>query len=188
MENNPQGDRIKDDMVVSLDFNLFVDGKEVDSSKETGPIQFIQGYGNIISGLEKELYGMAIGEKKHLEIKAAEAYGEYDEEAVIDVPRSDFPDDIPLNPGVEIEIENQEGELYTAIISKVLDDKVILNFNHPLAGKDLIFDVKVVDLRTATPEELDHGHTHDCSDHDHECSNHDPDCSNQDHQCCCHNH
>jgi FKBP-type peptidyl-prolyl cis-trans isomerase SlyD len=165
LENNPQPDRIIDDMVVSLDFTLFVDGKEMDSSKETGPIQFIQGYGNIITGLEKELYGMAVGDKKHLKIEAIQAYGEFDREAIVDIPRSEFPADIPLTLGTEIEIENQEGEHYTAIISEVLEDKVVLDFNHPLAGKDLVFDVKVIDIRAATAEELDHGHAHDGTGH-----------------------
>lgn len=165
MENKPRPEKIEDDVVVSLDYTLFIDGKEVDSSKETGPIHFIQGLGNVIPGLENELYDMAVGEEKRLDIKAEEAYGEVDEEAIIELPRSEFPADIALKPGAEIEIESQEGERYVAIILEVTDEKVILDFNHPLAGKDLVFEIKVIGLRNATEEELEHGHAHDPSSH-----------------------
>lgn len=161
MENQPQPERIKDEMVVKMEFTLLVDGKEFDSSRNSGPIQFIQGFGNIISGLEKELYGMSVGDKKHIKVLAAEAYGTYDPESVVEVPKGDLPPEIPLTPGIEIEVENQDGEMYTAILSTVLDDKVTLDFNHPLAGKDLVFDIKIVDLRPATHAELDHGHAHE---------------------------
>ena len=165
MEHKPRPEKIEDDVVVSLDFTLFIDGEEVDSSKETGPIHFIQGFGNVIPGLEDELYDMVIGDEKRLDIKAKDAYGQIEEEAIIDIPRSEFPDDINLEPGAEIDIESEEGERYTAIILEVVDDNVILDFNHPLAGKDLVFEIKIAGLRNATKEELEHGHTHDPSSH-----------------------
>ncbi|MCC6146312.1 MAG: peptidylprolyl isomerase [Anaerolineaceae bacterium] len=160
MENKPQPQKVEDDTVVSLDYILFVDGKEIESSQQTGPIQFIQGIGSVIPGLENELYDMTVGDEKHLNIKAIDAYGALDYEAIIDVPKNEFPADVPLNTGTEIEIENQEGESYIAIISEVTNEKVVLDFNHPLAGKDLVFDIKVVGLRAASQEELEHGHAH----------------------------
>ncbi|NPV77898.1 MAG: peptidylprolyl isomerase [Anaerolineae bacterium] len=165
MENKPQPQKIEDDVVVSLDYTLFIDGQEVDSSKDTGPIHFIQGLGNIIPGLENELYDMTVGDEKSLDIKAEDAYGEIDEEAIIDIPRSEFPADLVLKPGAEIEIESQEGERYAAIILEATDEKVVLDFNHPLAGKNLVFEIKIVGLRNATEEELEHGHAHDPSSH-----------------------
>jgi FKBP-type peptidyl-prolyl cis-trans isomerase SlyD len=158
MQSTPE--EIKDDLVVTMDYTLFIEDKEVDSSKESGPIQFIQGQGNIIPGLEKALYRMAIGDRKKVSVPASEGYGDYDDESVMEIPRSEFPTDIPLKSGVEIELENPEGEAFTAIIMEVNDSTVTLDFNHPLAGMDLVFDVEILGLRHATSEELAHGHAH----------------------------
>lgn len=151
---------VADDLVVSLDYTLTVDGQTVDSSRETEPIEFLQGYGNIIPGLERELYGMAPGDTKEIIVPAKDAYGERDPEAIIDVPRSEFPLDVPLKPGIELQMQNMEGDILSAIILETSDQNVKLDFNHPLAGRDLHFDVTVVALRYATAEEIAHGHVH----------------------------
>lgn len=158
-ESKPQS--ISDDVVVSLDYTLTVDGEVVDSSEENEPIQFIQGQGQVIPGLERNLYGMEVGDTRDVVVPAAEGYGEEDPDAYADVPRSEFPAQIPLEPGIELQLTNQDGEQLQAYIESVEDDSVRLNFNHPLAGKELHFAVEVIDLRSATPEELDHGHVHD---------------------------
>lgn len=150
-----------DDVVVSLEFTLTVDGEVVDTSDGDEPIRFIQGQGQIIPGLEKALYGMAMGESKELAIPPKEGYGEHDPSAYADIPRAEFPSEIPLEPGVELELKNKTGDLLEATIESVGEDNVRLNFNHPLAGKILNFSVKVIELRYATQEELDHGHVHD---------------------------
>ncbi len=152
---------VEDDVVVSLNYTLTVDGEVVDSSEEDGPISFIQGYGNIIPGLERELYGMRTGQSKHVSVSAADGYGTVDPEAVMEVPTEELPADIPLEVGVELEILNEDGEELSAVITKVGEKTIVLDFNHPLAGKQLEFDVTITDLRAATPEELDHGHVHD---------------------------
>lgn len=137
-----------------------IDGEIVETSEGHEPLQFIQGQGQIVSGLERELYGMSAGEGKDVVVTAADGYGEEDPDAVADVPRSEFPPEIPLNPGVKLQLTDQEGEELQAYITSVGKETVRLNFNHPLAGKDLNFSVKVIDLREATNEELDHGHVH----------------------------
>ncbi len=157
---------IIDNVVVSLEFTLTVDGEVVDTSDGDEPIQFIQGQGQIIPGLEKALYGMALGENKEVVIPPQDGYGEEDPGAYTDIPRDEFPSEIPLEPGVELELKNTDGDILEASIVSVDDESVHLNFNHPLAGRILNFSVKVVELRYATQEELDHGHVHDDESHD----------------------
>jgi len=157
---------IRDDLVVSLDYTLKVDGALIDTSENSQPIQFIQGQGHVIPGLERQLYGMTIGESKLLVIPPAEGYGEIDDDAYTNVTRSQFPSDIPLEIGVALQLRDQRGEELNATIAEINQETVRLNFNHPLAGKELNFSVKVVDLREATQEEMDHGHVHDPDDDD----------------------
>jgi FKBP-type peptidyl-prolyl cis-trans isomerase SlyD len=161
MQDNNNHNTVGDNMVVSLDYKLTVDGEIIDASEKDQPIQFIQGQGQIIAGLERGLYGMEVGESRDVQVAAAEGYGEEDPEAYSDVPRGDFPDHIPLEPGVRLQLKDQDGETKQAHIVSVDDEDVRLSFNHPLAGKDLSFEVKVVDLRLATQEEIDHGHIHE---------------------------
>jgi len=151
---------IGDNDVVSLEYTLKVNGKVVDSSEGHGPIDFIQGQRQIIPGLEKELYGMAVGESKDVVVSPDEGYGEVNPEAFLDVPKSEFPPEIPLEPGVGIQLRDPGGQIFDAFIEEVGEDTVRLNFNHPLAGKELHFHVKVVGIREATAEEIAHGHVH----------------------------
>jgi FKBP-type peptidyl-prolyl cis-trans isomerase SlyD len=157
-QNKPR--EVSDDVVVSIDYTLTVDGEVVDTTQGDEPLQFLQGHQNIIPGLERELNGMKIGDIKEVTVPPAEAYGEVDPDNIIDVPRSEFPGEIPLEPGTELEVKNADGEVLSATIADVNKETVKLDFNHPLAGKQLTFDVKVVDLRAATDEELSHGHVH----------------------------
>jgi FKBP-type peptidyl-prolyl cis-trans isomerase SlyD len=156
---------VVDDVVVALEFTLTVDGEIMDTSDGDEPIRFIQGQGQIIPGLEKALYGMAMGDSKELAIPPKEGYGEHDPNAYADIPRAEFPSEIPLELGVELELKNKTGDVLEATIDEVGEDSVRLNFNHPLAGKILNFAVKVVELRYATQEELDHGHVHEDDSH-----------------------
>jgi FKBP-type peptidyl-prolyl cis-trans isomerase SlyD len=148
------------DIVVSLDYTLRVDGVVVDTSEKSEPIQFIQGHGHIITGLENQLYGMRVGEQKQVSVSASDGYGEVDKSAFADIPRDEFPPDIPLKTGIGLQLRDQDGHVTEGYISEVGEQSVRLDFNHPLAGKDLDFSVEVVDLRNATDEELSHGHIH----------------------------
>lgn len=155
---------IDDEVVVSLKYTLTVDGEVVDSADENEPIQFIQGFGQIIPGLERELYSMTVGQSKKVVVSPEDGYGDLDSEAVMEIPRAEMPEDIPLEVGIELDIINEDDEEMTAVIKEVKDDVVVLDFNHPLAGKKLEFDITVVDLRQPTEEELEHGHVHDDED------------------------
>lgn len=156
--------KVNDGHVVSLDYTLQVDGRVVDSSEGGEPLQFIQGMGHIIPGLENELYDMKVGENKLVVVSAKNGYGEVDTEAFMDVPREAFPTDVPLVIGTELELRDQSGHPMLARIDSVGEDNIRLNMNHPLAGKELHFDIKIAGLRPATEEEVSHGHVHE---HDH---------------------
>lgn len=160
MENEIKPKEVADDVVVSIEYTLTVDNEIVDSTEGDEPLHFLQGHQNIIPGLEHELSGMKIGDNKKVLVPPAEAYGDIDPENVVDVPRAEFPQEIPLETGTELEVKNADGEVLSATIAEVNSDTVKLDFNHPLAGKELSFDVTIVDLRQATEEELAHGHVH----------------------------
>lgn len=160
-------DSVQNNIVVSMEYTLHVDNEEIDSSKGQDPLQFLVGHGNIISGLEREMMGMKVGESKEVTIAPADAYGEFDEQAFMQVPRTAFPQDIPVEEGAELTVRDDEGQSRYARIDAVDGDNVTLNFNHPLAGDELHFNVKVVGLREPTEEELEHGHVHQGDGHHH---------------------
>jgi FKBP-type peptidyl-prolyl cis-trans isomerase SlyD len=158
-------DSVEKDIVVSMEYTLQVDGEEIDSSKGQEPLQFLVGHGNIISGLEREMMGMKVGDSKDVVIPPADGYGEFDDKAFMDVPRGEFPKDMPLQEGLELSVRDDSGQSRYARIDTIEGDNVTLNFNHPLAGDELHFSIKVVGLREPTAEELQHGHVHNGGHH-----------------------
>jgi FKBP-type peptidyl-prolyl cis-trans isomerase SlyD len=154
-------DTVQKNVVVSMEYTLHVDGEEIDSSNGQDPLQFLVGHDNIISGLEHEMMGMKVGDSKDVVIQPADAYGEFDEQAFMDVPRGEFPKDMPLEEGLELSVRDDSGQARYARVDAIDGDNVTLNFNHPLAGDELHFKVKVVGLREPTAEELSHGHVHE---------------------------
>lgn len=164
--NKPE--MVANDVVVSMAYTLKINGEEVDSSAESDPLEFLQGSHNIITGLENQIYGMKIGDTRQVVVTPEDGYGDVDPQAMIDVPRSEFPPEMPLEVGVALELRDEDGEIFPAIIVEVTPATVKLDFNHPLAGETLHFDVEVVDLRAPTPEELAHGHVHGAHIHHHE--------------------
>jgi len=154
-------DTVQDGLVVSMEYTLTVDGEVLDSSRDAGPLQFLAGYDNIIPGLEREMIGMKVGESKKVVVAPADGYGEYDEEAYIEAPRSEFPKDMEIELGMELGVTDEDGNHQMAFIESFDDDTVRLDLNHPLAGAELHFNVKVVGLREPTREELEHGHVHE---------------------------
>lgn len=156
--------KVDDGHVVSIHYTLRVDGEVVDSSQDSEPLMFIQGMGHIIPGLEHELYDMQIGESRQVSVAPKDGYGDVDAEAFMDVPRDSFPAEIPMEVGTQLELKDKSGQPAHARIDAVTDDNVRLNMNHPLAGKQLEFEVTIHALRAATDEEVSHGHVHT---HDH---------------------
>jgi FKBP-type peptidyl-prolyl cis-trans isomerase SlyD len=157
--------KVNDGQVVSMHYTLHVDGEVVDSSEGKEPLQFIQGMGHIIPGLEHQLYDMKVGEKKDVVVAPKDAYGESDPDAFMDVPRESFPPNVPLTLGTELELRDKSDQPVYARIEEVTDKNVRLNMNHPLAGKELHFLVEIANLRDATNEEVSHGHVHGAGHH-----------------------
>jgi len=159
-------------LVVGLDYKLHVgDGKIIDESLPDDPLQYLHGSGQIVPGLESALEGMEVGQSKTVVVPAAEGYGEYDPAGVEEVPHSMFRDGVP-EAGAEVpatvQLEDGGEEELLLTVKEVKKDTVVIDLNHPLAGKTLHFDVTVKEVRAATPEELEHGHAHDPDgDHDH---------------------
>jgi FKBP-type peptidyl-prolyl cis-trans isomerase SlyD len=158
-------DSVQDGIVVSIEYTLHVDGELLDSSEGQGPLQFLAGYGNIIPGLENEMMGMKIGDSKDVVVQPADGYGEFDDEAFMNVPRDQFPKDMKLEVGAELTVRDNEDQARYAHVDSIEGEAVTLNFNHPLAGDELHFHVKVVALREPNEEELEHGHVHEAGHH-----------------------
>jgi len=127
-------------------------GEVIDSNKGQAPLEFVAGKGQIIPGLEKEVEKMEAGEEKSVTIPASEAYGEYNPEMVQELPRDQF-QGIELQKGMTLYGQTPDGQTIAVTVKDFDDQKVIIDYNHPLAGEDLTFDVKVVSKREATAEE-----------------------------------
>ena len=158
-------DTVQNGVVVSMEYTLKIDGEVIDSSEGQAPLEFLAGHKNIISGLESEMLGMKVGDSKDVVVAPADGYGEYDEEAYLDVPSGQFPKDMKLEEGLELTVRDDSGQARYARVESVEGETVRLNFNHPLAGDELHFNVKVLSLREPTAEELDHGHVHQGGHH-----------------------
>jgi peptidylprolyl isomerase len=122
------------------------DGSTFDSSEGRDPLQFEVGSGQIIPGLDKELPGMAVGDKKTVNIPAAEAYGEKNPQMQQAIPREQIPANIPLELGMRLQMQTPEGQVIPVTVAAVDEQTVTLDANHPLAGKDLTFDFQVVSI------------------------------------------
>ncbi|MGY3439156.1 MULTISPECIES: FKBP-type peptidyl-prolyl cis-trans isomerase [unclassified Marinovum] len=125
------------------------DGATFDSSQGRDPLEFTVGSGQIIPGLDKAIPGMVVGDKKVVEIAADEAYGQPDPNARQAVPRAEIPDDIPLDLGTQLQVQTPTGQAMQVVVVEVTDEQVTLDANHPLAGKDLTFDIELVDIKAA---------------------------------------
>jgi FKBP-type peptidyl-prolyl cis-trans isomerase SlyD len=161
-----QKDVVEKDKVVSLHYTLRdEDGDILDTSAGRGPLQFIQGAGQIIPGLEESLYGMHVGDEKQVKVEPENGYGEVDPDAFQIVPRDRFPDDIDMEEGMGLRMrDNETGEVIVAYVAEVRPSGVLLDLNHPLAGETLDFQVHIEAIRPATEEELEHGHVHEGKD------------------------
>lgn len=143
------------------------DGKLIESSEGQEPLVYIHGIGMLIEGLETALHGKKAGDTLSVVVKPAEGYGERDESLIENVPKSDFEPGEELVVGKEFQYDDEEGAIYHVRITKIEGENVTVDGNHPLAGEVLHFDVKVLEVREATEEELEHGHVHGEGGHHH---------------------
>jgi FKBP-type peptidyl-prolyl cis-trans isomerase SlyD len=146
---------IVDKVYVAFNYKLTLDsGEEVDRSPENEPFSFITGSNQVIPGLEKGMMGMSAGDKSKIRVEPADAYGQVNPELIGDVPRDQFPREMELKPGMMFQSQGPDGPISASIKEVKDDDTVVIDLNHPLAGKTLNFDVNVVEVRELTAEEL----------------------------------
>lgn len=167
--------QISNNKVVELMYELRLDNAESDAFEKTTaehPFVFLFGANNVLPDFEKHLNGKTVGDTFSFSITAEDGYGAYDEEAIVDLPISIFEfegkvDENMLKPGNVLPMRDQDGNALNGLVMEVKSDVVVMNFNHPLAGKDLFFSGSITGVREATAEELDHGHVHGPHGHHH---------------------
>jgi FKBP-type peptidyl-prolyl cis-trans isomerase SlyD len=143
---------IEQNQIVSLEYEVRDGDKVVDSNIGGQPLVFMFGKGQIIPGLENGISNMSIGEKGDLLVKSADAYGEYNAEAMQEVPKDQFAG-IELSEGMTLYGQGEDGGTVQVIVKDIKDESVVIDFNHPLAGKDLMFTVAINNIRDASAEE-----------------------------------
>lgn len=141
-------------------------GTVLDSSEGSDPLFFLENSQQIIPGLEKVIQLMNVGDKKKIEVKAQDAYGDVNPELVVKVKKTQFPPDAQLSVNDQFQVNNDpHSPVFT--ITEIGDEEVTVDGNHPMAGKDLFFDVEITTVRDATAEEVSHGHAHGAHGHGH---------------------
>jgi FKBP-type peptidyl-prolyl cis-trans isomerase SlyD len=154
--------------VVTMNFVLTDDdGNVLDATDKGEPFSYLSGNNMVLPKLEEAVSGMIIGTKKNLRLEAADAYGVYNEQIVQIVGKENFPKDFELEVGMSYVASNPDGAQMPFVITEVRDEDVTIDFNHPLAGKNLNFDIELLNIRDATSEELAHGHVHGPGGHHH---------------------
>ena len=159
--------KISHQKVVGIEYTLKDNaGGIVDSNAGGDPLYFIQGMGTIVPGLEIALNDRALGESFEVEVKAVDGYGEYDPERKRAIPRASVPQLKDVQPGAMLQASGPEGTSVVTV-AEVTETEIVIDGNHPMAGKDLFFSISVKEIRDATAEELAHGHVHGPGGHHH---------------------
>ncbi len=159
--------QIADQKVVTIDYTLTDnEGRVIDKSSD-GSFAYLHGASNIIPGLENALAGKSAGDELTVSVSPDQGYGMRDEAMLQQVPKSMFEDASQIAVGTQFHAQGPNGEVLVVTVKDVQDEHVVVDANHPLAGVDLNFDVKVVDVRDASEEEVAHGHVHGPEGHHH---------------------
>jgi FKBP-type peptidyl-prolyl cis-trans isomerase SlyD len=138
---------IKDGSTVTLDYTMTLDnGEIIDSTRDVEPLTYVQGQGEIIAGLELFLAGKAKGETHQVVVEPDRAFGEIDQEAFIEIPRTDLPPE-GLEVGTTLQGQGPQGQSIEGRVVEVRENSAVIDFNHPLAGKTMTFDVTIVDVK-----------------------------------------
>jgi FKBP-type peptidyl-prolyl cis-trans isomerase SlyD len=154
---------VEKDKIVSIQYNATDEtGVVVDSNTEFEPLEYLHGHGNILETLENALSGLQIAEEKKITLAPGEAYGEFNPELVFEVNREQFPEGAEQ---VQLGTMVQSSDGLELIVTDIDGDKIVLDGNHPLAGRTLHFSVTIKNIRQPTAEELSHGHVHDAHTH-----------------------
>lgn len=147
---------VEENTAVEMNYVLTVEGEIADE----GTLEYLQGHGNIIAGLEKGLEGAKVGETREVHVLAADAYGEHDPKRVLPVNRSSFPEDFEFKLGEPMRIRDASGLVFQAVPVALSEEIVELDLNHPMAGKELDFKVTIINIRPATEAEIANGSLH----------------------------
>ncbi|MGD8306431.1 MAG: peptidylprolyl isomerase [Ignavibacteria bacterium] len=154
--------------VVTMNYTLSDDkGNVIDSSETRGPLSFLSGTNQVLPKLEEAIMEMQVGSRENIKLPAEDAYGEYNNEAFRIVKRSDFPEGSTIEEGIGYISTAKDGTQTPFKISSIDGDDITLDYNHPLAGINLEFDIEILEMRNATEEEISHGHVHGSNGHDH---------------------
>lgn len=146
--------KIEQKKIVKINYTLKdSEGILIDSSENGEPLEYMHGTGMLIPGLERQIEGMKTGEKKHVVVEAAEGYGVYDESLVQNVPRDRFDATMPIEVGQQFQADTPTGP-FLVRVTKVSDDEITIDGNHELAGKQLHFDIEILDIREPTSDEI----------------------------------
>jgi peptidylprolyl isomerase len=141
MQKAKQGDKVKVHYTGKL-----LDGEQFDSSKGREPLEFTVGAGQMIKGFDDAIPGMSVGDKKTINIAPENAYGEKNKDAIIEFPKENIPADMKLEPGMQLQLRDQDGRPIPVTVVEIKDDIIVLDANHMLAGKELIFDIELVEI------------------------------------------
>jgi FKBP-type peptidyl-prolyl cis-trans isomerase SlyD len=159
--------QIEKHRVVTLTYTLKDNDDNIIDKSDDGSFCYLHGAGNIIPGLENALIGKAAGDKLAVAVPPEEAYGVHDAEKTQKVPRDMFPPEQEIEPGMQFHAQSPEGQPFVVTITGVEEDGIVVDGNHPLAGVHLNFEVKVMEVREASSEEIEHGHVHGPDGHHH---------------------
>jgi FKBP-type peptidyl-prolyl cis-trans isomerase SlyD len=159
--------QIESQKVVTLHYTLTDDQGAVIDQSDDGSFVYMHGVKSIIPGLENALTGKKAGDELSVSVAPEDAYGERSDAMLQQVPKSMFEDQSQVEVGMQFHAQGPNGETLVVTVTEVGDDNVTVDGNHPLAGAQLNFDVKVIDVRDATTEEVDHGHAHGPEGHHH---------------------
>ena len=142
---------VKDGMLVSMDYTLKgTDGKVIDTNKGREPLKYVHGQKMMIPGLERELTGMKVGGEKNVTVKPEDAYGPINKNAFQEIPKEKLPPN-GLKVGAVLAAKSPEGQVVPMRVHEIKDSTVVMDMNHPMAGKTLVFNVKIVDIQPAPP-------------------------------------
>jgi FKBP-type peptidyl-prolyl cis-trans isomerase SlyD len=160
--------QIQTNRVVSLSYTLKDDKNEIIDESTDGSFCYLHGASNIIPGLEDSLTGKSAGDELSVTVAPEQAYGVREDDRIQEVPREMFPGDVDIEPGMQFHAQGPDGQNIVVMVASVDESTVTVDGNHPLAGVQLNFDVKVLSVREATAEELEHGHVHGPHGHQHD--------------------
>jgi len=149
---------IEENKIVSIEYTLFNNetSEVLDKNSKDTPLEFLSGKGNIVSGLDKGLLGLGLGDTTTVIVEPKDAYGEYNKDSIEEIPKEQF-EGIELSEGMTLYAKDAEGKSIPALVSSIGSENIIMDYNHPLAGKTLKFEVEILDIVDATNEEIEMG-------------------------------